>query len=125
MTELYWPMARPYQPTSSAVNLRVLGVSGAVWIDGDGDGQRTSARGYADKLLKSLGNEPEKLLPALAAYDEAVAVHAAALLHASGVKVDDPAVLALTKKAGASVERGFRTYLEARRLCEIERAKAP
>jgi hypothetical protein len=125
ITELYWPVARPYQPSSPVLNLHVLGVSGAVWIDGDGDGQRTSARGYAEKLLQTLGKDPEKLLPALAAYDEAVALHAAALLHADGIKIDSPEILALAKKAGAHVERGFRTYFEAWRQCAIERDKKP
>lgn len=125
MRALYWPVALPYQPTSPLVNLRVLGVSGAVWVDGDGDGQRTSAREYVENLAKSKGKEPEKLLPALADYDEAVAVHAAALLHAGGIKVDNPAVLALAKKAGPHVERGLRAYFEAWRQCAIERVKKP
>jgi hypothetical protein len=37
---LYLPIARPYQATSSKVELRVIGASGAVWIDADRDGQR-------------------------------------------------------------------------------------
>ena len=39
----YWPTAKPYQPTSPDWEPRTLGVSGAVWLDGDGDGRRTSA----------------------------------------------------------------------------------
>lgn len=123
--ELYWPMAKPYQPTSPVVSLRALGVSGAVWIDGDSDGKRTSARAYAERLVKEKGAVPEKLLPALAAYDEAVAVHAAALLHKDGVKIEGAEVLALAKNAGTHVERGLRTYFEAWRTSAIERSKKP
>src|SRR6185312_9106901 len=44
--DLYWPIARPYQPTSLIAVPRVLGSTGAVWLDGDGDGKRTSAFAY-------------------------------------------------------------------------------
>jgi hypothetical protein len=36
--ELYLPIAKPYQPTSPVVRRRVIGSTGAVWLDGDGDG---------------------------------------------------------------------------------------
>lgn len=35
----WWPMAKPYQPTSPEFEARAFGCSGAVWIDGDGDGK--------------------------------------------------------------------------------------
>src|SRR5207244_8986598 len=41
--DLSWPIAKPYQPTSPVVDSRVIGVSGAVWLDHDGDGRRTRA----------------------------------------------------------------------------------
>jgi hypothetical protein len=47
------------------------------------------------------------------------------LLHTAGIKIDSPEILALAKKAGAHVERGFRAYFEAWRQCAIERAKKP
>src|SRR5439155_16790108 len=49
-TGLYWPIARPYQPTSPRVERRVIGATGAVWVDADGDGQRTCAYEYARRL---------------------------------------------------------------------------
>ncbi len=51
VTELYWPVARPYQPTSSDVNRQVIGMTGAVWLDADGDGKRTSAFEYARRIV--------------------------------------------------------------------------
>ncbi len=35
----WWPMAKPYQPTSPEFSTQTFGCSGAVWIDGDGDGK--------------------------------------------------------------------------------------
>jgi hypothetical protein len=119
VTELYWPISKPYQQTSPVVNRRNIGATGAVWIDADGDGQRTSAFAYAERLLKTHG--PQKLIPALADYDDAVAIQAASLLQARGVALDmDPA-----RKAGEQVERGFQAFAEGWRASEIARGKIP
>jgi hypothetical protein len=117
VTELYWPISKPYQATSPKVERRNIGATGAVWIDSDGDGRRTSAFTYAERLLKTHG--PEKLTAALADYDEAVAVQAASLLHGSGVALDMDAA----RKAGPHVERGFQAFAEAWRASEIARGK--
>ena len=76
--ELYWPMARPYQATSPVDNRRAIGISGAVWVDGDGDGKRSSAFDYARRLLQAAGADAPKLVASLSDYDEAVAVQARA-----------------------------------------------
>jgi hypothetical protein len=123
--ELYWPIAKPYQPTSPTVNSRVIGSSGAVWIDGDGDGKKTSAREYAQKLVEANGNDVSKLVQALGSYDEAVAAHAAALLHAKGISLQEPEQLAAAKKAGPQVERGVQAYFEAWRQSQIARSGRP
>lgn len=36
--EAFWPIPRPYQPTSPVFEARVIGSTNPVWIDGDGDG---------------------------------------------------------------------------------------
>src|SRR5207302_187112 len=100
VTGLFWPIARPYQRTSPVVRRQVIGSSGAVWIDGDGDGQRTSARGYAERLLREAGGAWPKVVAALADYDEAVAAQAASLLRTRGVSLQDQTVRAAAKKAG-------------------------
>jgi hypothetical protein len=125
MRELYWPIAKPYQPISPQFNLRVVGSTGAVWIDGDGDGKRSCARDYARLLLERHGKELGKFLPALADYDEAVAAQAAGLLHGLGVAVTDAEVLTAAKKSGPAVERGFGSYFEAWRQCQIAREQKP
>jgi hypothetical protein len=123
--ELYWPIAKPYQPTSPHVHSRVIGSTGAVWVDADGDGKRTSAHEYARQLVQAHGKQLPALIQALAGYDEAVAVHAAGLLHAQGVSVLEPATLAPAKKAGPQVESGFQAYFEAWRQCQIARGQQP
>jgi hypothetical protein len=119
VTDLYWPIAKPYQPTSPKVDRRVIGASGAVWIDADGDGKRTSARAYAERLLKEHG--PDKMLTLLGEHDEAVAVQVASLLRSRDLTRNVEAA----RKAGAHVERGFLLYDEAYRQSELARTKAP
>ncbi len=121
VTELYWPIARPYQPTSPVVNRRVLGATGAVWLDADGDGKRTSARGYAERLVKEAAGDWPKVVAALADHDEAVATQAAALLRGRGVSLTDADVKEAARKAGARVEQGFAAYAEAWRASQIAR----
>jgi hypothetical protein len=99
----------------------VIGSTGAVWLDGDGDGKRTSARGYAERLLRDAGGEWSKLVAALAGYDEAVAAQAAGLLQAKGVSAADADVRAAARKAGAQVERAFEAFAEAWRESRISR----
>jgi hypothetical protein len=117
VTDLYWPIARPYQPTSPKVNRRVIGASGAVWIDADGDAKRTCAFEYARWLVHQHG--PINVVPRLADYDEAVAVQVASRLNARGDKFD----MDSARKAGPHVERGFQAFADAWRESEVARAK--
>jgi len=120
--ELYWPIPRPYQATSTHVERRVVGASGAVWIDADGDGKRTSAREYARRLLKNSKN-PAGMTVSLRDYDEAVAVQAIGLLRARGVSLQDEAIRGAARIAGKHVERAFQRYFDAWR--ETVRSGSP
>jgi hypothetical protein len=121
--ELYWPIARPYQPTSPEVVRRVIGCTGAVWLDADGDGKRTSAWAYAARLSHEAGGEWSKLVKALGGYDEAVAAQAAGLLQGRGVSAQDDEVRAAARRAGPQVERGFEAYAAAWRECQVARSQ--
>jgi hypothetical protein len=123
VTALYWPIARPYQPASPVVQRRVIGASGAVWIDADGDGKRTSAYDYARRIVDAAGPDVAKAIAALASYDEAVTAQAASVLQARGHSANDPAIRAAATKAGAHVERGFRAFAEAWRECQVAQAE--
>jgi len=120
-TELYWPIARPYQPMTPAVARRALGVSGAVWLDADSDGKRSSARNYAERLQDEAQGDWRRLVKALAAYDEAVCVQAAALLQGKSVSVSDDKVVEAARAAGKHVARAFDAYAEAWRDSQIAR----
>jgi hypothetical protein len=123
ITKLYWPIAKSYQPMSPVVERRIIGSTGAVWLDADGDGRRTSALEYATRLVEKHGGSAAKVVQTLADYDESVAVQAAELLHARGVSPDDAEPRAAAKKAGRHVEHGFRAYFDAWRVSEIARSK--
>jgi hypothetical protein len=123
VTDLYWPIAKPYQPTSPVVERRVLGVTGAVWLDGDGDGKRTSAYEYARRLCDASGPRAADVVPGLAAYDEAVAAQAAGLLRGRGVSASDPAIREAARKAGPQVERGFEAFATAWRESQVARSE--
>jgi hypothetical protein len=121
VTGLYWPIGKPYQPTSPRVERRNVGATGAVWIDADGDGKRTSALVYAQGLMKA--HEPERVTAALAEYDQAVAVQVASLLQASGHSVREPQFVEAARKAGPQVVLGFQAFAEAWRDSQIAQLK--
>lgn len=110
----YWPTAKPYQPTSPDWTPHVLGSSGAVWLDGDGDGKKTSAREYAGRLCDSANGDFDRLVKSLDDYDEAVASQAAAIFHEQH---PDSFRAFAEPIAGASdqVRSGFAVYFEAER----------
>lgn len=79
---------RPYQPNSKTFTPKVLASTNPIWIDGDGDGKYTSPQEYAEQLVKDFGVSPERLLPALAPYDEAIVVQALDICRERGVKLE-------------------------------------
>jgi hypothetical protein len=109
--QVYWKTAKPYQPVSMHVDPHVLGCSGAVWIDADGDGRRTSAREYAERVYKHAAGKLDALIGELKDYDESVAAHAA---HVYGAEFGTLTVPhdALADATDA-VRAGFQAYLHA------------
>jgi hypothetical protein len=101
---------RPYQPTSKVFTPKVLASTNPIWIDGDGDGKYTSPRGYAEQLVKDYGTNPERLLPALVPYDEAIITQTLALCRELGVDFGKPEFLAVMKSASARVQNAFTRY---------------
>ena len=120
---LYWKTAKPYQPTSPEWEAHTIGCSGAVWLDADHDGLRTSARDYAKRLVAAAGSDWTKLIASLSDYDEAVAMQAAHLVRASGTSLQSEPLLAALKTGTPAVQAGFRAYANAWRENEIARAK--
>jgi hypothetical protein len=108
----YWPMAKPYQPTSTVFTPSSLGLSGAVFVDVDGNGRFDSPFTQAERLLSD-NPSLEELARRLTSLDGAVATQVASLLRAR-----DPAgfAVALAQLAGrlpAPAARGLASYRAA------------
>jgi hypothetical protein len=118
---LHWPIAKPYQPASPVVRQRVVGATGAVWLDADGDGKRTCALDYARRLSRDADNKWQDVVRGLRDYDEAVAAQAAGLLQAKGSSVADKEVRDAARAAGPHVAAAFDAFAEAWRESRIAR----
>jgi hypothetical protein len=112
VTGLYWPIARPYQPSSPVWEPRVVGCTNPIWVDADGDGKFSSPRNHAQVLIQRHGTDPRKLLPALALCDEAVAAQAASLCQSDGQDVRRPEFMKLLADSPEAVQRGFQKFAD-------------
>jgi hypothetical protein len=74
VTEPFWEIPRPYQPSSKAFVSRVIGSTNPIWLDADGDGRFEPAFAIARRLMQESGGDGVKLKDALKHCDEAVAV---------------------------------------------------
>lgn len=111
----FWVIPKPFSRTSSVFHPQVIGSSGAVWVDADGDARRTSAFEYARRLVGTAGNHAEVLLKQLATFDEAVAIQVASILQEQ-VQLAAWMAAPAFQKAPAHVQSGFRIYADAWRL---------
>ncbi len=112
VTEPYWPTAKPYQPTSIEFTPYVLGVSGAVFVDADGNGAFESAFEYARRLTSGPA-DAAALVSRLGDYDAAVAIQAASLLRAKHPSAFEATIRSVLPKAPAHVAKGLTAYLDA------------
>jgi hypothetical protein len=106
----FWATPKPYQPTSPGWTNRVIAVTNPIWVDADGDGRFTAARGYAKGIVEKNGTDSTKLVFALENFDEAVSVQAASLCAAAGVNIDAREL----QTARPQVKRGFEAYARGR-----------
>src|SRR5262245_8237441 len=105
---LHWPTAKPYQPTSPDWQPYTVAVAGPIWLDGDGDGRRSTPRDYAERLVAETRGDVAQVCESLSRYDSATAAQAGHLLRISGASLEGREI--------------FRPYLDAWR--ENERARA-
>ena len=111
--DLYWPIAKPYQPTSPDWRSRVMGSTGVVWLDVDGDGRATSAADYGKRIAATARHDMERALKGLQTYGQAVALHVAEQLHLSGIDVLHPDFLRSARRGPANASAGFAAYVAA------------
>jgi hypothetical protein len=80
VTEPFWEIPRPYQPSSKSFVPRVVGSTNPIWLDADGDGRFEPAVAIARRLIQESGGDHAKLQEALKSCDEAVAVQVESLM---------------------------------------------
>jgi hypothetical protein len=109
---LWWPIAKPYQPASPDWQPKVIGSTGAVWVDGDKNGKRNSAYDYANEIVNSSKGDIVKIITALTSYDEAVAIQVAALLWKGGSDLKSPKISQALQRATPATKTGFETIIK-------------
>lgn len=109
----FWPLEKPYQPTSPDWTPKVIGATGAVWIDGDGNGKPNTANLYAGTILRSKGGNIIDIVSALSKYDKAVATQVAIGLWVDGKNLSSPTVLKALESATPATKAGFEAIRQA------------
>lgn len=118
----FWEVRKPYQPTSYEWNPRVLGVSSAVWIDGDNDGTRSAPLEYAERIVKDNATDLQRLVEVLSSFDSSVSLHALDLLRNQGRDLAAPEVRTTFDRA-TSTREAYKLY--ASELAQIRSDPKP
>jgi hypothetical protein len=108
----YWPLVKPFQPVSTKWTPAVIGVTGAVWVDSDGDGRRSSAFQNAKLVWQKSQGNVDTLIRLLNDYDEATALQAASILMEEGWNPEEPNVQKALSNSNPAVKKGFQNFLE-------------
>ena len=103
----FWPIEKPYQPASPDWTPKLIGASGAVWLDGDGNGQPNTANLYAGTILRTKKDNIIDIVSALSKYDKAVAIQVAVGLWADGKNLSSPTFLKALESATPATKAGF------------------
>jgi hypothetical protein len=107
-----WPCAKPYQRLNDQYAAYFLGLSPAVRVDSDQDGEWRSPFASAQLLVKQHAGNPGKAIQACARYDAAVAAQLASVLVQASV---DPALLVSDV---AMVQQGLQAFVQAWELSQ-------
>jgi hypothetical protein len=116
----FWAIPRPYQPTSRHWQGRVIAITNPVWVDADGDGQFTPARGYAEQIVDRVGVVARAVTTALKPFDAAVATHVAELCAERGANFSEESWRRALRSAPAHVREGFARFRESARTLSPE-----
>ena len=108
----FWPIARPYQPTSTEWIPRVYAGTGAVWVDVNGNGRHESASAIAAGLLRQYGTNLKGLFQKLKTYDESVASQVAARLWKNGEDLQSEKFQSYIAGAGDQTKNGFAVVVQ-------------
>ena len=117
----FWPIARPFEHKSSQFNPQVLGISGAVRIDANGDHHFTSAYEYAKELWESSNHEIPVFINKLKNYDESVSIQAASVMEERGVEMSGNDLTKALSKAPLKVRNGFGQFIKYWKMSKAAR----
>ena len=87
----------------------MIGVSSAVWFDGDGDGSRSAPRQYAERIVKESASDLPRFVEVLSHYDSSVSLHALDLMRNQGVGLENPELRAAFDRA-TSTREAYKLY---------------
>jgi len=116
----YWPIVKPFQPTTDEWSPYVIGCSGAVWVDMDGDGRPTTAYDYASRIVDQYQNNLTALIKQLNQYDGAVTVQAVRILIDRFVDPYSREFLEARKLANRSTELAIKRLMQQESLSTID-----
>jgi hypothetical protein len=108
----WWPIAKPYQPSSPDWAPKVIGSTGVVWLDGDKNGKRNSAYDYAKEIVDASKGDAGRVIRNLSSSDEAIAMQAAALLWKNGKDLSSREVLKAVRGASPEARTGFEAIIK-------------
>ncbi|MGZ8559763.1 MAG: CehA/McbA family metallohydrolase, partial [Chitinophagaceae bacterium] len=108
----FWPLVKPFQPASTKWTPVVIGSTGAVWIDTDGDGLRTCAFQNAKVIWQKSKGNINTFIRLLNSFDEATAVQAASILMEKGWSLEEPGLKKALSIANPGVKKGFQNFLD-------------
>ncbi len=118
----WWKVPRPFDPESIYWQTYVMGVTGAVYVDADSDGQWKSPHEHARKLIEDHGHNLRSLFSALKEWDQATAIQVACLLEESGMRPDSPELKQALEHAAQQVRTGFHIFEAAWRDSQVSQA---
>ncbi|HEX7859754.1 MAG TPA: CehA/McbA family metallohydrolase, partial [Verrucomicrobiae bacterium] len=110
VTNAYWSVARPYQPSGPEWHPQMIGATNPVYVDGDGNGFYTSPRKTAQVLCESYAS-PHDLIPALGDYGRGTALQVAEILHEAGIDLAANEFAPAFGRAAPFVKEAVRDYL--------------
>ena len=110
MTNAYWSIARPYQPSSPEWNPTMIGATNPIYLDANGDGLYSSPRQTALHLGEQYAS-PHDIIMALDQHNWGVATQMAELLHEARVNLTAAEFNPRIARAAPHVQQAISDYL--------------
>ncbi len=100
-----------------------MAVTGAIFVDADGDGDFSCAKKYAARICMDAKNDIASVTRELKRFDSSTAAHAAAIVHSTSPEDFVADVLPVARKSSPHIRQAFETYYDAWQKSERARAE--